>query len=169
MGVAAPTLTERLRLEPIGPAHVDDIAVMLADPQVGATMAGVRDRAWTEERTLIHAQRWAADGFGMWAAYSLLDNGFVGRGGIQHTTLEGEDVVEVGWCLPPSRWGHGYATELGRAGLDLGLNTLGLREIVAFTQPFNTPSRAVMQRLGMTYQRNCMHVDLPHVLYAVRR
>jgi RimJ/RimL family protein N-acetyltransferase len=77
--------------------------------------------------------------------------------------------VEAGWCLPPSRWGHGYATELGRAGLDLGFNELELHEIVAFTQPFNAPSRAVMQRLGMTYQRDCIHVDLPHVLYAVRR
>jgi len=167
MAVALPTFTERLRLEPIGAAHVDDMVAMLADPQVAATMAGVRDRAWTEERTLVHAQRWSADGFGLWAAYSREDKGFVGRGGIQHTTLEGEDVVEVGWCLPPNRWGHGDATEIGRAGLDLGLHELGLPEVVAFTQPFNEASLAVMRRLGMTYQRDCVHVDLPHVVYAI--
>jgi hypothetical protein len=38
--VTGPTFTERLRLEPIGPSHVGDVAAMLADPQVGATMAG---------------------------------------------------------------------------------------------------------------------------------
>jgi RimJ/RimL family protein N-acetyltransferase len=168
MAVPLPTFTERLRLEPIGASHVDDVAAMLADPQVGATMAGVRDRAWTEERTLVHAQRWTTDGFGLWAAYSREDNGFVGRGGIQHTTLEGEDVVEVGWCLPPNRWGYGYATEIGGAGLDLGLNELRLAEVVAFTQPFNEASLAVMHRLGMTYQRDCIHVDLPHVVYAIK-
>ena len=168
MGVAIPTATHRLRLEPLSPAHVDDIAVMLGDPQVGATMGGVRDRAYAEERTLVQAQRWADDGFGLWAAYSLADGGFVGRGGIQHTTLEGEDVVEVGWCLPPSRWGHGYATELGRAGLDLAWD-LGLAEVVAFTLPHNTASRAVMHRLGMVYERECVHADLPHALYAARR
>jgi RimJ/RimL family protein N-acetyltransferase len=167
VGVTITTVTDRLRLEPIAPAHVDDIAAMLADPQVGATMGGVRDRAYADERTLVQARRWADDGFGLWAAYSREDKGFVGRGGIQHTTLEGEDVVEVGWCLVPARWGHGFATELGRAGLDLAWE-LGLAEVVAFTLPHNTASRAVMHRLGMTYERECVHAGLPHALYAVR-
>lgn len=169
MGVTGPTFTERLRLEPVAAAHVDDIAAMLADPRVGATMGGTRDRAYAEERTLLHAQRWVDDGFGLWAAYCREDDRFVGRGGIQHTTLEGEDVVEVGWCLPPERWGHGYATELGRAGLDLGLRSRGLAEIVAFTLPHNAASRAVMHRLDMTYVRDCVHADLPHVVYAARQ
>ena len=162
-------MTARLRLEPLSGAHVDDIAAMLADPRVGATMGGVRDRAYAEERTLAWARRWADDGFGLWAAYSRVDGGFVGRGGIQHTTLEGQDVVEVGWCLPPARWGHGFATEMGRAGLDLGLRDHGLSEIVAFTLPHNAPSRAVMHRLDMTYDRDCVHADVPHVLYTIRR
>lgn len=164
----APTFTARLRLEPLSTVHVDDIAAMLADPRVGVTMGGVRDRAYAEERTRLHAQRWTENGFGLWAAYSRSDGGFVGRGGIQHTTLEGQDVVEVGWCLPPARWGHGFATEIGQAGLDLGLRDLGLVEIVAFTLPHNAPSRAVMHRLGMTYDRDCVHAEEPHVVYTTR-
>lgn len=163
-----PTLTARLRLEPLTAEHAGDIAAMLADPRVGATMGGVRDRAYAEERTFAWAHRWTEDGFGLWAAYSRGDGGFVGRGGIQHTTLEGKDVVEVGWCLPPQRWGHGFATEIGRAGLDLGLRRLGLSEIVSFTLPHNAPSRAVMHRLGMTYDRDCVHAELPHVVYTTR-
>jgi [ribosomal protein S5]-alanine N-acetyltransferase len=168
MGTALPTFTDRLRLEPLSSAHVDDIAAMLADPQVGATMGGMRDRAYAEERTLLHAQRWADDGFGLWAAYAREDGGFVGRGGIQHTTLEGQDVLEVGWCLVPARWGHGYATELGRAGLELAWG-LGRAEVVAFTLPHNSASRAVMHRLGMVYARECVHAGLPHALYVVGR
>jgi RimJ/RimL family protein N-acetyltransferase len=166
--VAEPRLISRLRLEPIGPAHVDDIAAMVADPRVGATMAGVRDRAYAEELTRRQVDRWDAHGFGLWAAYSRADGGFVGRGGIQWIVLEGKDVVEAGWCLPPHRWGQGYATELGRAGLDLGFQTLGIDKIVAFTQPFNQASRRVMERLGMTYERDCVHADLPHVVYAAQ-
>ncbi|MEP6760513.1 MAG: GNAT family protein [Sporichthyaceae bacterium] len=45
--------------------------------------------------------------------------------------------------------------------LDFGFDELALPEIVAFTQPFNERSLAVMHRLGMTYQRDCMHVDPP--------
>ena len=163
------TTTARLRLEPMGAAHVDDVAVMLADPRVGATMNGVRDRAFAEERTLAHASRWEQSGFGLWAAYSLADGSFVGRGGIQETTLEGDLVVEAGWCLSPAHWGRGYATEIARAGLGLGFGVLGLEEIVAFTLPHNTKSLAVMRRLGMTYRRDCVFVGLPHVLYAVGR
>ena len=160
------TLTDRLRLEPISLAHVDDVAVMLADPMVGATMNGVRDRAFAEERTRLQADGWDAHGFGLWAAYDRGGGGFVGRGGIQHTVLEGEDVVEAAWCLAPVWWGRGLATELGRAGLDLAFDQLGLDAVVAFTLPHNTRSRAVMERLGMTYRRDCVHVGLPHVLYA---
>lgn len=163
------TLTKRLRLEPVGAEHVEDIARMLADPQVGATMGGVRDVQWVHERTLEHAGRWGQHGFGLWAAYSLADGGFVGRGGVQHTVLEGADVVEVGWCLMPARWRQGFATEIGRAGLSLGFGEFRLDEIVAFTLPHNTASRAVMERLGMSYVRDCVHAQQPHVVYAIRR
>jgi ribosomal-protein-alanine N-acetyltransferase len=166
---AGVTSTERLRLEPITLDHLDELAAMLADPLVGATMGGVRDRAFAEDRTRIHAQRWHDDGFGLWAAYRIADGAFVGRGGIQHTLLEGTDVVEAGWCLVPAQWGNGFATEIGQAGLELGWNDLGLDEIVAFTQPFNAASLAVMHRLGMSYLRDAVHADLPHVVYSVRR
>jgi RimJ/RimL family protein N-acetyltransferase len=159
----------RLRLEPIGMQHVDDVAAMLAHPQVAQTMGGVRDRAFAEERTRIHEAQWREHGFGLWAAYSVDDGGFVGRGGIQHTTLEGADVVEAGWCVVPARWRQGFATEMGTAGLRLGFAELALPKIVAFTLPHNTASLAVMGRLGMSYLRDCVHAGLPHVVYSVRR
>jgi RimJ/RimL family protein N-acetyltransferase len=59
-------------------------------------------------------------------------------------------TVEVGWRLARSPWGEGYATEAGRASVDLGFTSLGLDEIVSFTVPTNVRSRAVMERLGMT-------------------
>jgi RimJ/RimL family protein N-acetyltransferase len=165
----AVTETERLRLEPIAARHVDDMLRMLSDPRVAETMGGIRDHAFVEARTAAQSQHWVDHGFGSWAAYRRDDGAFVGRGGIQPTTLEGVDVVEVGWCLVPEQWGNGFATEMGRAGLDLGFTEFGLDEIVAFTLPQNTPSQAVMGRLGMTYVRDAMHWGLHHVVYSVRR
>ncbi|MFN6940771.1 MAG: GNAT family N-acetyltransferase, partial [Parvibaculum sp.] len=72
----------------------------------------------------------------------------------------------------------GYATEAARAALAHGFGALGLGEIVAFTIPANTPSRAVMQRLGMTHDEadDFDHPALPeghrlrrHVLYRIAR
>ncbi len=82
--------------------------------------------------------------------------------------------VEVGWRLARTAWGHGYATEAGRAVLQHGFGTLHLSEIVSFTTRANVRSRAVMERLGMK-QDHAADFDHPalapddplraHVLY----
>ena len=72
--------------------------------------------------------------------------------------------VEIGWRLVADAWGHGYATEAATAALDHGFETAGLDEILSWTVPLNTPSRRVMERLGM-------HRDLPttSIIRAFRR
>jgi putative restriction endonuclease len=45
--------------------------------------------------------------------------------------------------------GRGYATEIGRFGLDHAFSVLGVEEVVSFTEVHNLRSRAVMERLGM--------------------
>lgn len=48
------------------------------------------------------------------------------------------------------RWGSGYATEMGQAGLTFAFGALSVDSVVAFTEAHNTRSRAVMRRLGMS-------------------
>jgi RimJ/RimL family protein N-acetyltransferase len=76
----------------------------------------------------------------------------------------------------PSRWRRGLATEAGRALLAHGFGVLGLERIVAITHPRNQRSRAVMERLGMTFERasdgRALGLAVPDaavVLYAVER
>ena len=59
--------------------------------------------------------------------------------------------VEVAWRLAHEHWGHGYATEAGRAWLAYGFETLGLDRIISMTDEPNVRSLAVMRRLGLTY------------------
>ena len=88
--------------------------------------------------------------------------------------------MEIGWALRQEVWGRGYATEIGRAGLDHAFSVLGLEEVVAFTEVHNVRSRAVMERLGMRYVRQIlrpgliagsseMHKDAPFALYRITR
>jgi RimJ/RimL family protein N-acetyltransferase len=86
-----------------------------------------------------------------------------------HTEIEGRPEVEVGWFFASEVWGRGYATEIGREALRVGFEVLELDEVVAFTTPANGASRAVMAKLGMTYERDIVHAGLPHVLYRLRR
>ena len=70
--------------------------------------------------------------------------------------------VEVGWRLRRDAWGHGYATEAGRAGLAYGFGTLGLREIVSLIHPHNLRSAAVARRLGLELRERVPHPQHPH-------
>ena len=74
----------------------------------------------------------------------------------------------AGHCAITSA-GRGFATEIGRAGLSLCFESLGAEVVVAFTELTNLASRAVMDRLGMRYERDIVHDGLPMVLYALSR
>lgn len=61
---------------------------------------------------------------------------------------DGVGEVEVGWHLHPDSWGHGYATEAGRAVIERGFGE-GVPEVYAVVRPGNEASMAVCARLGM--------------------
>ena len=77
------------------------------------------------------------------------DGTLVGRGGLSRFDLEGEATLELGWTLRDAARGHGYASEIGRAALDVAFAELQATRVVAFTEVHNHASQAVMQRLGM--------------------
>ena len=54
-------------------------------------------------------------------------------------------------ALRRERWGQGYASEIGRAGLTYAFDVLGVRAVVSCTVRHNLRSRAAMERTGMRY------------------
>lgn len=116
-------------------------------------------------------------GWGIWAAERKADGAFIGFIGLAPVTFDAEFVpaIEVGWRLDRPFWGHGYATEGGRAAIGYAFSTLGLDRVVSFTATTNRRSEAVMIRIGMTRVGEFDHPRLPeghrlrrHVLYEVR-
>jgi RimJ/RimL family protein N-acetyltransferase len=162
-------LTERLRLEPIGPAHAGDLWRLHQDEAVAAWYLGRWTAQMAQQRAAGYGQAWEADGVSKWLAYDRRTGELVGRGGLSRVTLIGRRRLEVGWALRGDRWGRGYATEIGQAGLDFGWDDLGAGEVVAFTEPHNRRSRAVMERLGMSYAGPLVHQGEPFVLYTITR
>ncbi len=160
-------LTERLRLEPIGARHADDLFRLHEDPAINEWW----DTRWSREDAAAEAARfaagWANDGVSKWMAYDRLDGTLIGRGGLTRMRLDGADRLEVGWAVLGRFWGRGYATEIGVESLSFARHDLHADEVVAFTEPHNTRSRAVMDRLAMSYQRDIRHDDLSFVLYAI--
>lgn len=145
--------TPRLLLRGWRDADRVPFAAMNADPEVREHFpGGAMTRAESDAQVERFLERWRDDGHAPWAVERLDDGLFIGFIGLATAHFEAHftPAVEVGWRLARDAWGSGYATEGGRASLQWGFQELGLAEIVSFTTPGNTRSRAVMQRLGMT-------------------
>ncbi len=191
-------LTERLRLEPVGPDHADDLWTMHQDDAVAEWHAGRWSREDSRRNAASMGQGWEANGVGTWIAYDRTSGALVGRGGLSRMGADADvtgavaaalgsasgpwldDRLELGWTIRAAHWGHGYATEAGRAGLAYAFDELGAGEVVAFTERHNTQSRAVMERLGMrevgefageglVEGRTGVHEGAPFAFYALRR
>lgn len=71
----------------------------------------------------------------------------VGVGGL--APLELVDDFQLAWWIDPSRQGRGYATELARAFITYGHDSLRLARVVALVHEENIASRRVMEKSGM--------------------
>lgn len=159
--------TERLRLEEIGGQHVDDLLRIHSDPDVAEWYGGAWTRELAEQRAKDWGDAWERDGVHKWIAYERTTGELVGRGGLSRVEVDGKLQLELGWALLSTHRGKGYATEIGRAGLDFAFVELGAPDVVAYTEPHNARSRAVMERLGMTYTKDITNDGELFVLYVI--
>jgi len=162
--------TDRLRLEPIGARHAEDLWRLFIDPAV-AEWYGVWTLEKAQRAAANMAKAWEKDGVHKWMAYLRSTGALVGRGGLSRIRLLGQERLEIGWALLYPFWGQGYATEIGRAGLAFAFEELGADEVISFTETRNGRSRAVMERLGFRYSQDFIDEadGVPCALYVLNR
>jgi RimJ/RimL family protein N-acetyltransferase len=117
-------------------------------------------------------RQWAQDGLSHWATVDLESGALIGRIGLirHHDWPLESSPVEVGWVLDERYWGRGLATEAGRASLELWRSSLLDDErLLSITAPGNRRSRAVMERLGLTYRGSATWHGRDVVWYAIER
>ncbi len=160
--------TTRLIGTPAGPGDFADIRRLHSDPRVMATLSA-DGATFTEDQSRSFldraAKHWKEHNFGLWILHQQSDADFVGYGGIKYATVEGRDEIELAYAITSDHWRKGFATEISRAALKHGFDTMHLKRIVAFTLPHNKASRAVMEHCDFTYDRDITHANLSHVLY----
>ena len=163
-------VTARLRLEPIGSGHAEDLWRLFADPAV-AEWYGVWTLEMAQREVARIARAWETDGVHKWMAYLRSTGALVGRGGLSRAQIAGQERLEIGWALLRQFWGQGYATEIGRAGLAFAFDELAADEVVSFTETRNARSRAVMERLGFRYSQDFIFEadGVPCALYILTR
>ena len=168
--------TRRLRLEPLDASRLEDFVVLTADPVTMRywSLGGAFTREVAVRNFDASLARLRAHGFGRrWIVAKDSGAGL----GFTETKYFGEscddvspDEVELGWMLRPSMWGQGYATEAASAVRDEAFERLELDSIVAVHHPANAASGRIMEKLGMTFERDVVARDgWPYRLYRLTR
>jgi RimJ/RimL family protein N-acetyltransferase len=143
--------TARLTLRQWTAADRDPFAALNADPRVMEHFPGLTTREQSDAFADAMEAHLAAHGWGLWAVERRDTGAFIGFVGLKPVPddLPVAPGVEVGWRLAHEHWNQGFATEGAKAAVAYGFEQLGLNEIVSFTASSNTPSRRVMEKLGM--------------------
>jgi RimJ/RimL family protein N-acetyltransferase len=146
-----PIVTERLLLRRWRAADREPFAAINADPRVMELLPGTLSRAESDEYVDAIEESFERRGYGLWALELRASGELIGLTGLNRVAFEAHftPAVEVGWRLAHFAWGHGYASEAGRAALAFGFEQARLGEIVSMTTTLNLRSQAVMERIGM--------------------
>jgi ribosomal-protein-alanine N-acetyltransferase len=137
---------------------------LLGDPEIASWFrsTGPFTLAECEEMVLRKTAHRTAHGFGWslgWEGDTCL-----GWSVAQYCIVDGATEIEVGWAVARSHWRRGIATRLGRHALT-ELTPLKLHSVVAYARERNVASRGVMDKLGMSYEKDFDLHGEPHVLY----
>ena len=91
------------------------------------------------------------NGFGLYLV-ELKDSGqSIGMCGL--IRRDGLEDVDIGYAFLPRFWLKGYAVEAAAAVKDYARDTLGLKRLVAITDPANQGSIRVLEKIGLKYEK----------------
>lgn len=91
------------------------------------------------------------NGFGLWLIKLKGTNISIGLCGlIKRDYLED---VDIGYAFLPEYYGKGYAYEAAKAALDLARSEYQLKRVVAITSKDNERSIALLEKLGMHFEK----------------
>jgi RimJ/RimL family protein N-acetyltransferase len=137
--------------------HLDDAEFILQLLNEAAFLRFIGDKG---VRTLADArdyllkgpmQSYRRFGFGLYLTSLREDGAPIGMCGL--VKREGLADVDVGFALRSRYWSRGYAVEAAAAVLDYGTRSLNLGRIVAIANPDNHASIAVLERIGLKFER----------------
>ena len=147
-----PVETERLVLRPFTEDDFDAMLRMHADAEVARWLYNEpRTPDNTREllaRKIAGSELRAEDEWLSAAVVRREDGGFVGDVSL-HWVSEEHKTGEIGFMFDPAEQGKGYATEAARAFLRVAFEEFGFHRVIGRTEPRNTASARVLEKLGM--------------------
>ena len=162
--------TERLLLRQLSTQDAEFILELLNEPSFIQNIGdrGVRTRADASSYILNGpVASYARNGFGLYLAVLKETNESIGICGL--IKRAGLDDVDIGYAFLPKFWSRGYAVESALATKSYAKEVIGLKRIVAITDPANGGSIRVLEKIGLSFERmiKLSDDDIELKLYAV--
>lgn len=146
--------TKRLFLQQATSSDAKFILELLNDP---AFIQNIGDRGL---QTLEDARNYISNsliasykdyGFGMYLVILRDTREVAGLCGL--VKRSGLDDVDIGHAFLPRYWSKGYATEAALAVKEYAKDTIGLKRLVAITDPLNQGSIRVLEKIGLKFEK----------------
>ncbi|MGB8981402.1 MAG: GNAT family N-acetyltransferase [Anaerolineales bacterium] len=146
--------TERLILRQFSLEDASFILELVNDPSFIQNIGDRGVRTLDDARSYIQngpIASYARNGFGLYLV-ALKDTGeSLGMCGL--IKRDGLDDVDIGYAFLPRFWSKGYAIEAAQSVKTYAKDQVGLKRIVAITDPANEGSIRVLEKLGLHFEK----------------
>ncbi len=160
--------TERLILREFVSDDLDDLAEIMADPDVMFfSPTGPRSLNATELYLSKTIDKNRKNGFGKWAVVHKRNNILIGICGLQRAEIDGNIEIELGYRFAKSYWGKGFATEAARAVKDYAFKVLNITALISCIEKENSASIRVAQKNGLRFWKESSFLGQPCHVYRV--
>jgi ribosomal-protein-alanine N-acetyltransferase len=161
--------TSRLTLRPFREKDVDLLSALMANQDFMRFSLGV----YTREQTVGFLEKvlaWECDGLPSQFAVETKTNGaLLGYCGFFHQVVDEENEIEIGYRLHPDYWNKGIATEAATAVRDHAFRDLKLPRVISLIHTENVASRRVVEKLGMTLEKETTFRGFPTQVFSLSR
>lgn len=165
MNIELPIFTERLILRELTPADASFAFELNNDPEVVRYTGDGPFDSLEEARTFLeNYSDYKRNGFGRWGVALKSTGDLIGWCGLKRDRETGE--VDLGYRFFRASWNQGFATEAGKACLEIAPK-LGITEVIARADKANPASWQVMKKLGFTYVEDFEEDGNTWVLYRI--
>jgi GrpB-like predicted nucleotidyltransferase (UPF0157 family)/ribosomal protein S18 acetylase RimI-like enzyme len=163
--------TKHLIIRELTSDDLDAFSSLLGNPEVmhfslSGPLSREQAKDYLEKRILGHYTQY---GFGLWALTLAKNKQLIGIAGLLRQSIDGEELVELGYRLDPKYWGKGIASESAGAIARYAFDELQLDQIISLIDPKNVRSSRVALRLGMHYWKTTLFHNVPVQVYVLKR
>lgn len=160
--------TSRLILREFHPSDATSFFDLNANPNVIRYTGNSAFKEVEEAKEFLeNYMDYRENGYGRWAVI-LKDTGrFIGWCGLKFDNETQQ--TDIGFRFFEGEWGKGYATESANACLEIGFELFNLKEIVGRAMKENIASIRVLEKLGLTYEKDITLDGIEAVLYKIKQ